>query len=113
MLGYSWPGNVRELENVIERAIILAENKYITLEHLPEWISGTTKYANLIDSDKSHIKLDTIVASIEKYYILQALETFGGVKSKAATHLGLKRTTLLARMKKLGITEGSERDTHD
>ena len=113
LLGYSWPGNVRELENVIERAIILAGNEYITPEYLPEWISGTTKYTNLIDTDKSQIKLDTIVASIEKYYILQALETFRGVKSKAATHLGLKRTTLLARMKKLGITEGSERDTHD
>lgn len=113
LLSYSWPGNVRELENVMERAIILAGNDYITAEHLPEWISGTTKYADLSNSDRSHIKLDTIVAAIEKHYIVQALQTFKGVKSKAATHLGLKRTTLLARMKKLGITEGSERDIHD
>ncbi|MCK5036470.1 MAG: two-component system response regulator, partial [Candidatus Sabulitectum sp.] len=52
------------------------------------------------------VHLDVIVNSVERHYIQKALVSSRGVKSKAARKLGLKRTTLLARMKKLGIIEG-------
>ncbi|MCK5784982.1 MAG: sigma-54-dependent Fis family transcriptional regulator [Candidatus Sabulitectum sp.] len=106
LLTYSWPGNVRELENVIERAVILAGNKEIHLEHLPGWISDPSRGSIKTLTGNEIVPLDVIVSSIERHYIQKALTASGGVRSKAARRLGLKRTTLLARMKKLGIKEG-------
>ena len=105
LLAYSWPGNVRELENVMERAIVLAGSGPISQDHLPEWISNTG--GSIIQSAEPDgvVPLNVIVDSVERHYIQKALVDSGGVKSKAASKLGLKRTTLLARMKKLGISE--------
>ncbi|MCD4708599.1 MAG: sigma-54 dependent transcriptional regulator [Candidatus Sabulitectum sp.] len=106
LLTYSWPGNVRELENVIERAVVLAGNETISLEHLPDWISNSPG-TDIPSADTAGVvHLNVIVNSVERHYIQKALIASGGVRSKAARRLGLKRTTLLARMKKLGIAEG-------
>jgi len=106
LLTYSWPGNVRELENVIERALILAGEGAIKLEHLPDWIAEFPGSGIPQSENSGMIHLDVIVNSLERHYIQKALASSGGVRSKAARMLGLKRTTLLARMKKLGIVEG-------
>ncbi len=106
LLTYSWPGNVRELENVIERALILAGEGAIKLEHLPDWISEFPGSGILQTESNGMVHLDIIVNSLERHYIQKALASSGGIRSKAARMLGLKRTTLLARMKKLGIVEG-------
>jgi transcriptional regulator with GAF, ATPase, and Fis domain len=89
---YSWPGNVRELRNVIEHAMILSESK--TLEvHIPKRASSETGApGNLQDLERTHI-----VAVLEKTG--WRISGQGG----AAEVLGLKRTTLQAKMKKLGI----------
>lgn len=92
---YNWPGNVRELENIIERAVIISRGD--TLE-LGDWIPAKNKLY-------SHPKSETL-AEIEKDHINNVLELTGwrvsGEKG-AAKILGLKPTTLEARMKKLGI----------
>lgn len=106
LLTYSWPGNVRELENVMERAVVLAGNGTISLEHLPDWISNSPGADAPPAGTDGAVHLTVIVNSVERHYIQKALVASGGVRSKAAQKLGLKRTTLLARMKKLGIVEG-------
>ena len=93
---YSWPGNVRELENIIERAIITSTGTKLEL-------------GNALPQIKSRRSKTNIIASLEeneKAHILRALEAthwrVSGEKG-AAKILNLKRTTLEARMKKLGI----------
>lgn len=92
---YSWPGNIRELQNLVERAVILA-NDGVLPNPLPAARRPTTS------SGFPRTLKDT-----ERALILQTLEAvdwvIGGPKGAAAT-LGLKRTTLLHKLKKLGIT---------
>jgi transcriptional regulator with GAF, ATPase, and Fis domain len=93
---YPWPGNVRELQNLIERAVIMA-NDGVLPNPLPaagpETLIRTPGYTTLREAERT--------------LILQTLEVVGWVisgKRGAANSLGLKRSTLLAKMKKLGIT---------
>ncbi|HZC80743.1 MAG TPA: sigma 54-interacting transcriptional regulator, partial [Nitrospiraceae bacterium] len=93
---YSWPGNVRELENVIERAAILSQGPQL---ELGEWLPKS----NISSSGASTPTLE----EHERAHILSVLERTGwkvSGKGGAAELLGLKPTTLEARMKKLGIT---------
>ena len=93
---YSWPGNVRELRNVIEHAMILSMGKSLEI-HVPKPSSTETNATeNLHDVERMHL-----VAVLEKTG--WRLAGPGG----AAEVLGLKRTTLQAKMKKLGIKHPS------
>ena len=91
---YRWPGNVRELENVIERAIIASSGPKLRLaddlKPPQEDLPSTPRTMQEIESD--HI-----------LRVLQQTNWKVGGKDGAAEILGLKRNTLLARMKKLGI----------
>jgi transcriptional regulator with GAF, ATPase, and Fis domain len=96
LYAYSWPGNVRELENVIERAVILSRG--LQLE-LGEWAAPAGKAPKATGF--------STLEDVERSYIRDVLESTGWVVSGekgAAKLLGLKATTLEARMKKLGIT---------
>jgi PAS domain S-box-containing protein len=89
---YSWPGNIRELQNVIEQAIIISDNGVLKIE-LPA-LSGTHQ--------KDKLKLE----DVERDHILNVLKKTNwrlAGKGGAAELLGLKRTTLQSRIKKLGI----------
>ena len=92
---YSWPGNVRELANVVERAVILSRNGHLNLaESLPKPV---------VDSRGSRLRT---LEDFEREHILETLQFTGWQVSGnrgAALLLGLKPTTLEARMKKLGI----------
>jgi len=93
---YSWPGNVRELENVIERAVIVSTGSQL---ELGEWLPkpGITEMGARI----------LMLEELEREHIIKTLELTGWRVSGergAAKLLGLKPTTLDARMKKLGIT---------
>jgi len=93
---YEWPGNIRELQNVIERSVVLTRGRVLNLA-MPE--IGTE-----IPSVMMHTGAGS---SAERERIIQALKEAKGVVAGpdgAAKRLGLKRTTLQARMKKLGIT---------
>jgi formate hydrogenlyase transcriptional activator len=99
LMAYHWPGNVRELQNVIERAVILSTKGRIELDdQLFAPVAGTrTKVAETLEE-------------IERDHILTVLERVGWRVSGergAARILGLKRTTLEARMGRLGIARPS------
>jgi formate hydrogenlyase transcriptional activator len=89
---YSWPGNVRELRNVIEHAMIVTSGKALVIDPPRLGISEILKIRNLEDLERAHI-----LGVLEKAG--WRITGSGG----AAEMLGLKRTTLQSKMKKLGI----------
>lgn len=100
---YSWPGNVRELENLIERMIVLTDASVITLEDVPDKIVSEKSAAELPCNKLPRQGLDLVatIAQMEHSLISQALESAGGVKAKAAALLGINRTTLVEKIKRL------------
>jgi len=103
---YAWPGNVRELENAMERASVLSPGEILP-SHLPSRLAA--EFPGEISLPSEGGGLDEIVAAVERVYILNALRNCGGVRSRAARLLGIKRTTLLARMRRLGLEHELER----
>ena len=102
LLGYSWPGNVRELQNFIERAVILSPGKVLRLP-----LSELNQHDSLADNPGQSPGSRLTLKDAEREHIIQALaETnwiIGGLKG-AAARLGLKRTTLISKMQRLGIS---------
>jgi formate hydrogenlyase transcriptional activator len=103
-ISYSWPGNVRELQNLIERAVILSDNGVLANPFSP-------LDANLLRENPSVVVLRSAQESTfwdsQRTVILRALDASGwivGGLRGAAARLGLKRTTLISKMKKLGIS---------
>jgi formate hydrogenlyase transcriptional activator len=96
---HSWPGNIRELQNFIERAVILTPEStlQIQVDELDRSTPITSTSANTLED-------------IEREHILQTLRQTGGIvggRRGAALRLGLKRTTLLSKMEKLGISKNT------
>ncbi len=114
---YNWPGNVRELENIIERMVILTNGSMITKEDLPYQIiekAGDTlsvrgMAADVLEFPEDGLSLSQAVSELEKRLILKALERTGGVKNRAAKLLKMNRTTLIEKMKKLGLMPKSKK----
>jgi Nif-specific regulatory protein len=99
---YSWPGNVRELENVIERAVILAQGTVVTPQDLPSLRENLK--APVLSGDAFRLPSGGIIlADVEKSLIQQALEHSHQNKSRAAILLGLSRTQLRTRMRHYGL----------
>jgi PAS domain S-box-containing protein len=100
LIRYSWPGNVRELENAVEHAMVLTIGKVIEPQHLPPEIrhmnpNGSPPPPQEYDIDK------------EEENIRRALAAFSGNITRAATSLGMHRTTLWRKMRELGIERRS------
>ena len=103
---WTWPGNVRELENVIERAVILSTGSVlqVPLADLTPPVSVTLRRA------APAISPTPTLADAERDTILRALREAKGVvagEAGAAARLGMKRTTLQSKMRKLGIRRPS------
>ena len=92
LVSWTWPGNVRELENFIERSVILSRGPNLRAP-VAELEPDATKPAGT-----------RTLKQIEREHIVQVLRETGGMVSKAATLLGIPRTTLYALMGKLGIS---------
>ncbi len=95
MENYPWLGNVRELRNVMERAVVLGEEEWITLSHLPLDLAIPPEDLNQI---KESFSLKAAVDQYEKKLILNVLERAGWNQTKAAELLGIHRNTLIAKM---------------
>jgi two-component system response regulator HydG len=102
---YDWPGNVRELENVMERALVLAEDDTLEEEDLPFLPSGDALDTSLIDAafPGSGLDLNQAVEGLEERLLRKALEQARGVKAEAARLLGLKTSALYYKLQKYGI----------
>jgi len=106
MSSYSWPGNVRELQNLVERAAILCHNG--VLPNPLRMLDERRLFANSpVSIPAAPLAVRGTFMDSQRALILQALHatewTIGGPRG-AAARLGLKRTTLLSKMKKLGIS---------
>ena len=110
---YSFPGNVRELENIIERAVVLAEDSLITPDDL-ELSIGSNELVALdytviplnaeeLKEAKRHLR-EQAVEDIEKAFVINALQRNRGNITRAAEETGMLRPNFQAMMKKLGIS---------
>lgn len=106
---YDWPGNVRQLGNEIERLVVLSgDSPVISPEHLSNPIR------KLVDSTSQAADIAAVggtlaeaVRSVERQVIRQALVKTGWNKSKCARELGMSRTTLIKKIKELGLEQGT------
>jgi transcriptional regulator with GAF, ATPase, and Fis domain len=106
LISYQWPGNIRELQNLIERAVILSNNGV-----LPNPLPATEPERRAAISPGG-----TTLRDSERTLILRTLETVGwtiGGPKGAASKLGLKRTTLIHKMQKLGIARPGLQSTQN
>jgi DNA-binding NtrC family response regulator len=98
--GYRWPGNVRELQNVIERAVLLGKYEVIGLEDLPSEITaGGTPVGHAVGSRT----LKEALEGPERQIILNVLEANNWNRNATADSLGINRTTLYKKMRRLGL----------
>jgi formate hydrogenlyase transcriptional activator len=94
LVRYPWPGNIRELENMIERAVILSPGPVLRVPHAE------------IKPSPEHVGDNLTLRAAERDHILKALEATNWVLAGprgAAARLGMKRTTLQSKMRKLGV----------
>jgi formate hydrogenlyase transcriptional activator len=96
---YPWPGNIRELQNFIERAVILSPQSTLR--------APTSELEPFQSPKEPNVPMNGL-AEVERDHILRALEASNWVISGAAARLGMKRTSLAYRMKKLGIRRSAE-----
>jgi formate hydrogenlyase transcriptional activator len=94
LVRYQWPGNVRELQNFVERAVILSPQSVLR--------APTSELEPFQPNRRSEVPINGL-AEVERDHILRALEASDWVISGAAARLGMKRTSLAYRMKKLRI----------
>ena len=99
---YDWPGNVRELENLLERLVILSEDGLVRVENLPPNIRSfisEKKIPRPVMTEEG-LDLTNAVEEFENRLIEEALRRTKGNKQAAARLLGLKRTTLVAKLRR-------------
>ncbi|HET6424706.1 MAG TPA: sigma 54-interacting transcriptional regulator [Planctomycetaceae bacterium] len=117
LIRYEWPGNVRELENVIERAVVLADDTVIQLSDLPTDIQQglrterpSSPLVNVNDDDEAYTRFAetewrTLSAQEERRTLLMALQRSQGNKARAARLLGLPRSTFFSKLKKHSLAD--------
>lgn len=106
LCNYSWPGNVRELENLVERLVVSVYSNVIDSVHFHEPVNASPVCVQeaLLDqpADTGHLQLRAAVETMERKLITQALLEHGSM-GRAASALGVDRTTILRKIAKYGI----------
>ncbi len=110
LCAYDWPGNVRQLENVIEQISVLCSEREIRVEDLPPQLRGPKEPPPVMAPKvpAQGIAFNEVVERVQRELIAQALEMTHGNKNRAAQLLGLNRTTLLEKMRKMHLGGGEE-----
>ena len=104
MQNYSWPGNIRELENLLERAINLADmnrENIITIKHFPHLAENAYSPSN--QDSVNPATLSESLEQLEKQIIIQALGKTNGNKVQAAKMLGIYTSALYRKLAKYGL----------
>ena len=108
LMAYDWPGNVRQLENIVERMVALTANRPAILPaDLPGEIQNrdSLNFVPLIEIPEGGISFQDVVTDMERELIVQSLRKTNGNKKLAAKLLNLKRTTLIEKIKRIGLGE--------
>jgi DNA-binding NtrC family response regulator len=100
MQHYGWPGNVRELQNVVERAVLLGKGPIVTVEDLPEQVRVGSAMPSAPTAGQT---LKEALAGPERQIILGVLRANNWNRNLTAESLGINRTTLYKKMKRLGL----------
>jgi DNA-binding NtrC family response regulator len=101
LLSYDWPGNIRELQNVLERAVLLAEQGVIGPEHLA--ISVRPSAAALSDSGEAAAPVLRALEEIERDHVIRVLAATGGNREESSRILGISRRTLTRMIQRWGL----------
>ena len=107
LMAYQWPGNVRQLENAVERAVALSAGRQeIDSADLPPEVQATpqTTPAPFVDFPEDGLDLPGYLSSVERDLIGRALDRTRGNRNKAADLLRIKRTTLVEKLKRIGVS---------
>ena len=108
LMAYDWPGNVRELRNMIERAVILCGEGYLSARDLPPGFGQRTVLANLTPSANAvQVEVGTTVDEAERRLILKTLESTLNNKTRAAEILGISLKTMHNKLKEYGASGGA------
>ena len=104
---YNWPGNVRELQNIVERAVLLGKGPELGINDLPSHIRNAAPATNpalsVVDATGRRQTLKEALEGPERLIILQCLQDNNWNRNETADQLGINRTTLYKKMKKLGL----------
>jgi len=101
-MAYDWPGNIRELENVIEHAFVLCEGGVIEVRHLPPELTGAASGQwQGMEAEGGGVR--SAKALLEAQAIQRALARHGYSRVAAAQELGIHKSTLFRKMKRLGL----------
>jgi DNA-binding NtrC family response regulator len=99
LLNYSWPGNVREMKHVIKRAVLIADEEYVTVGKLSIYAEKSSKNIEIIEITEEPSSLDEMIRKLERYTITKAIEESKGNKTKASKKLGINIRTLHRKLK--------------
>lgn len=106
LIQYHWPGNVRELKNVIERAMILTDQDFITHKQLPFELKQTGGFDRAMSTPEvSEITDEMSLDHVEKIHLSKVLKSLEWNKSKASKVLGISRATLRAKIRKYSLSD--------
>ena len=99
LLRWGWPGNVRELQNVVERAIVLAQGNRVEVEDLPDEVRHSAPGTG----GPGVAAISRTLADVERDHILGVLDSAGGNRTKAASILGIGSATLFRKLKEYRV----------
>lgn len=101
---YRWPGNVRELQNIVERAVLLGKRSMVGIDDLPHELLGSCGAHPVVTAGTGRT-LKEALEGPERQIILDVLEANSWNRNLTAETLGINRTTLYKKMKKLGLED--------